>query len=407
VSDFFSNDSFMPHGMCYQWQADILWTSAASDVITAIAYFSFTLAMASFVKRRKDLPYPWFVLLAGSIIFLACGFSHLFSALVIWNPVYGMAATMKAITATSSAVTGVLIWFMVPLFLKIPSPTMLAAKNESLKYEVERRRKVEKNIKQLNLDLAVSRDKAEASSRAKSHFLSTMSHELRTPLNSIIGFTSMVASGLAGAINDEQKKQLGMVSQSSKHLLALINDVLDLSKVEAGELKVTHQTFDLRAALKLAFRETAPLGEKKGLTVTLQIDEQLDTLVSDPLRLSQVVINMLNNAIKFTHAGSVSVSAEITADHRGADQLSIAVTDTGIGIAAKDLEGVFIPFQQVDTRSTQREYEGTGLGLPISLSLAHQLGGNLTVTSDVGKGSCFTLTLPLTLPLTEEQGAEL
>jgi len=407
VSDFFSNDRFMPHGMCYQWQADILWTSAASDVITAIAYFSFTLAMASFVKRRKDLPYPWFVLLAGSIIFLACGFSHLFSALVIWNPVYGMAATMKAITATSSAVTGVLIWFMVPLFLKIPSPTMLAAKNESLKYEVERRRSVEKNIKQLNLDLAVSRDKAEASSRAKSHFLSTMSHELRTPLNSIIGFTSMVASGLAGAINAEQKKQLGMVSQSSKHLLALINDVLDLSKVEAGELKVTHHAFDLRATLEQVFHETAPLGEEKGLTVTLQIDEQLDTLVSDKLRLCQVVINMLNNAIKFTHEGSVSVCAQIIPDRKGQDQLSIAVTDTGIGIPAKDMEAVFIPFQQVDSRSTQREYEGTGLGLPISLGLAHRLGGNLTASSDVGKGSCFTLTLPLALPLTEEQGAEL
>ena len=118
----------MPHGMCYLWQADILWTSVISDVLIALAYFSVTAAVIVFVKKREDLPYPWFFLLVGSVVFITCGTSHLVSAIVIWEPIYGISAVVKAITALASVATGIVIWFVLPFFLRLPSPSMLEKK---------------------------------------------------------------------------------------------------------------------------------------------------------------------------------------------------------------------------------------------------------------------------------------
>jgi len=124
-SSFFDYESYMPHGMCYLWKGEILWTSVISDVTTALAYYSITIAFIVFVKKRKDLAYPWFFILAGSIIFMACGTSHIISAIVVWEPIYGISAVAKAITAVSSLAAGVLIWYILPFFISLPSPSML------------------------------------------------------------------------------------------------------------------------------------------------------------------------------------------------------------------------------------------------------------------------------------------
>jgi len=129
---YFDIADFMPHGMCYLWRPDILWTSVISDVVTGLAYFSITAAVVIFVRKRKDLPYPWFFLLSGSVIFLACGMSHIISAIVIWEPIYGVSAIAKAITAVTSLATGIVIWLVLPFFLKLPSPAMLEKKNQAL-----------------------------------------------------------------------------------------------------------------------------------------------------------------------------------------------------------------------------------------------------------------------------------
>jgi PAS domain S-box-containing protein len=248
---------------------------------------------------------------------------------------------------------------------------------------------LEQRVAERTAELAVARDRAEAADSLKSAFLATMSHELRTPLNSIIGFTGILLQGLAGPLNPEQGKQLGMVQSSARHLLALINDVLDISKIEAGQLQVSSEPLDLRASIAKVAEIVKPMAEKKGLALRVELTPEIGTLVSDGRRIEQVLLNLLNNAVKFTERGAVTLTAESVPD-----AIRIAVADTGIGIKPEDMSKLFQPFRQIDT-GLSRQHEGTGLGLAICGRLAALLGGEIHAASEWGKGSVFTLTLPL------------
>lgn len=245
--------------------------------------------------------------------------------------------------------------------------------------------------------------RAEAADRLKSAFLATMSHELRTPLNSIIGFTGILAQGLAGPLNDEQAKQLGMVRNSARHLLALINDVLDISKIEAGQLDVRADSFDLPELLRSVTASVMPLAEKKGLTLTASLSPVLGEMVSDRRRVEQILLNLLNNAIKFTEKGGVTLTADRIDAYQPPDggapvvAVRLRVRDSGIGISAHDLGSLFQPFRQIDT-GLARQHEGTGLGLAICRRLAGLLGGEISAASTAGRGSVFTAVLPLGAP---------
>jgi len=262
--------------------------------------------------------------------------------------------------------------------------------NENLEHKVAER----------TLDLAAARERAEAADRIKSAFLATMSHELRTPLNSILGFTGIVLKGMAGPLTVEQRKQLGMVQGSARHLLDLINDVLDISKIEAGQLEVRCASFDLSTSVQRVGASVRPLAEKKGLTLQLEVPELLDRMTSDQRRVEQVLLNLLNNAIKFTDRGGVGLRLDIL-DQRdpavpGAKHTlaRIRVTDTGIGIKPEDLSKLFQPFRQLDS-GLQRQHEGTGLGLAICRRLTGLLGGTILAESAPGQGSVFTVVLPM------------
>ena len=263
---------------------------------------------------------------------------------------------------------------------------------------------LERRVAARTVDLQMATERAEAADRIKSAFLATMSHELRTPLNSIIGFTGIMIQGLAGPLNQEQNKQLGMVRTSARHLLALVNDVLDISKIEAGQLDVSHELFDVRESVDKVIALVTPLAQKKGLALRIESAAALGKAESDERRFEQVLLNLLSNAIKFTERGEVVLTAELVADFQSDHSASkrsavrLHVSDTGMGIKPEDLPALFQPFRQIDT-GLARNHEGTGLGLAICRRLANLMGGDITVESVWEKGSTFSVTLPLKGPV--------
>jgi PAS domain S-box-containing protein len=245
------------------------------------------------------------------------------------------------------------------------------------------------DLNEKGVQLAQAMEQAQSADRLKSAFLATMSHELRTPLNSIIGFTGIVLQGMSGPLNEEQAKQLRMVQSSANHLLDLINDVLDISKIEAGQVQITKKPFDMRSVIEAALRTVLPLAAKKGLFVDSVIASDVGVMISDRRRVEQILINLVANAVKFTDRGAVRIECRINGD-----RLEICVRDTGVGIKPEDMGKIFKPFSQVET-GLARNHEGTGLGLSICKKLVELLGGAIRVESEWGKGSTFTFTLPV------------
>jgi PAS domain S-box-containing protein len=227
-------------------------------------------------------------------------------------------------------------------------------------------------------------------SRMKSEFLANMSHELRTPLNGIIGFSELLVDEKVGALNSRQKEFLNDILRSGQHLLQLINDVLDLSKVEAGRMELFPQPFDTEKAIDEIRAVVSPMSSKKGIGVQVHVAPGASTLVLDPQKFKQMLYNLLSNAVKFTdEGGSVAIDADVDAARR----LRLTVRDTGIGIGEADLEKVFQEFTQLDSGSTRR-YEGTGLGLALTRKLVEFQRGTIAVASRSGHGSVFTVELP-------------
>lgn len=259
-----------------------------------------------------------------------------------------------------------------------------------------------------NTKLKESFDRLKELDRLKSSFLATVSHELRTPLTSVIGYSEMLLEGLAGDMNEEQREYVKTIMDKGENLLSLISGILDFSKVESGNLRLSKKATPLADIVQAALSTVVPLAHKQGLTLDKQIPEQLPVLNIDGDKLRQALVNLLGNAVKFNREGG-SVSLEVDEYHRacsvaddlpaalapvGEACLRIRISDTGIGIPPDKLDRVFDSFYQVDSSST-REYGGTGLGLAISRSFIEAHSGSLEVESEVGEGSTFIITLPL------------
>ncbi|HEX6762342.1 MAG TPA: HAMP domain-containing sensor histidine kinase [Gaiellaceae bacterium] len=244
------------------------------------------------------------------------------------------------------------------------------------------------NVNRMNDELKRLYGELETASRHKSEFLANMSHELRTPLNAIIGFSQVLQQRMFGELNEKQGEYLDDILSSGNHLLSLINDVLDLSKVEAGQVELELADFSLREALERGVVMVRERATKNGVRLALELAPDVDIVHGDERRLRQVVFNLLSNAVKFTPAGgTVTVAAG-----RGASGLEVSVTDTGPGIAREDRERIFEEFKQTDVGVRQRE--GTGLGLALSKRLVELHGGRIWVESEPGHGSRFVFTLP-------------
>ncbi|MEI2613087.1 MAG: PAS domain S-box protein [Candidatus Promineifilaceae bacterium] len=251
--------------------------------------------------------------------------------------------------------------------------------------DVTDRKRVEQALQEKNIEL-------EKANRAKDRFLASMSHELRTPLNAIIGFTGTLLMKLAGPLTFDQEKQLKTVQTSARHLLSLINDLLDLAKIESGKVELDFEPVMCRDLLEEVATTLRPQAEAKGLHFELRLPHAHPIIRTDRRAISQIVLNLANNAIKFTEQGQVYIA--LSQHREGAHMFTdISISDTGIGIRVEDQDRLFQAFQQLETTGARR-HEGTGLGLHLSQKLADLLGGRISFRSEFGQGSTFILMIP-------------
>jgi PAS domain S-box-containing protein len=261
--------------------------------------------------------------------------------------------------------------------------------------DVTDRKQAEEAMSRANLEM-------ERALRIKDEFLANMSHELRTPLSAIIGISESLLEETVGALNEKQRKYISTVNESGAHLLALINDILDLSKIEAGRMELTITDVSVKSLFESSFRLVKEMAQKKNIAIQFEIDDHAQNMRGDPRRLLQMLVNLLSNAIKFTPAGG-RAGARVAA-HPNLNEIHFTVWDTGIGIAEEDIPRLFQSFVQLDS-SLSRASSGTGLGLMLVMQMARMHGGNVSAQSTLNQGSCFTVTLPWSPPAQEDSAA--
>ncbi|MCX7683483.1 MAG: GAF domain-containing protein, partial [Anaerolineae bacterium] len=275
---------------------------------------------------------------------------------------------------------------------EIADSVAIGLRQASLREQLERQvAELEQRVAERTAELSLANAELARAVRAKDEFLAAMSHELRTPLNSIIGLSEALQEDVYGPLNDRQLRSITIIGESGKHLLALINDILDVSKIEAGKLELTIGPVAVEPVCQASLGIVKQAAQKKRHTLSLTLDERVKTIQADSRRLKQILVNLLDNAVKFTPEGG-AIGLEVRADEER-EAVHFTVWDTGIGISAENMSRLFKPFVQLDSRLS-REYSGTGLGLVLVQRMAELHGGSVTVESEVGKGSRFTVSLP-------------
>jgi PAS domain S-box-containing protein len=314
--------------------------------------------------------------------------------LQLTDPVSGRAAPVEGLAGQILSEQGELIW-VVTILHDLTEAIEKARLYEQLK---EASAELERKVQEATAELAEQNEllrrqhiALEQASALKSQFLANMSHEFRTPLNAILGYTHMLLHGVSGAVSDIQRKSLSRIDSNSRHLLALINDILDITRIEAGRMPLTLTRFAIPELVNEVMAELEPIIKRSNLKVVARMSGKLPLLRSDRSKVKQIVLNLLSNALKFTPSGTVTIKVSQNA---AAQTVMVAVTDTGVGIAPEDQAKVFEDFRQLDS-SPARGYGGTGLGLSICRRLSLMLGGTIELNSEVGRGSTFALSLPV------------
>jgi signal transduction histidine kinase len=309
------------------------------------------------------------------------------------DPLTGRPLPVEAVAGTILSEQGELMWVVTILH----DQTEQLEKSRLYEQLKQASAELERKVQEATAELAEQNEllrrqhiELEQASALKSQFLANMSHEFRTPLNAILGYTHMLLNNVTGQVTDAQRKSLTRIDSNSRHLLALINDILDITRIEAGRMPLNATSFGIGELFDEVQAELEPIIKRSNLAVSTRVRGAVPTLRTDRQKVKQIVLNLLSNALKFTPSGSVTLTASYDSRAR---QVAVAVRDTGVGIPREDQAKVFEDFRQLDS-SPARGYGGTGLGLSICRRLANILGGSIELASEAGKGSTFTLRLP-------------
>jgi PAS domain S-box-containing protein len=309
------------------------------------------------------------------------------------DPLTGRLSPVEGVAGQILSEQGELIW-VVTILHDLTEAIEKGRLYEQLKHaSAELERKIQEataELAQQNELLRRQQIGLEQASALKSQFLANMSHEFRTPLNAILGYTHMLLNGVTGTVSETQRKGLARIDSNSRHLLALINDILDITRIEAGRMPLNITTFAVPDLIDEVMSELEPIIKRSNLTMSARAGSKLPMLRSDRQKVKQIVLNLLSNALKFTPEGSVTIAARYDGRSR---MVCIAVRDTGVGIPSEDQAKVFEDFRQLDS-SPARGYGGTGLGLSICRRLAEMLEGDIELESETGRGSTFVLCIP-------------
>jgi signal transduction histidine kinase len=397
---------FLPHGYCFLWNKPLLWTHVTADVLIGVAYLTISASLAWLLYRARDeIPFGRIVVMFGLFI-ISCGLTHFLEVVTFWHPIYPTLGAVKVVTAAASVSTAAMMPILAPRIRHTVRAARHGRERELAAARAEARsaalEEANAALAHMNATLTAARDAADAAraeaeqartsaveaNRIKAEFLAHMSHELRTPLNAIAGHVQLVELGVHGPVTADQRAALARVQGAQQHLLGLINDVLNFARLDAGRVTYERVPIPLAPLVEDVVQLLAPVAAAKRHALAIAPPEPALAALADPEKVRQIVINLLGNAIKFTEPGGrITISAAVPEDTP--TRVAVAVRDTGIGIPADKLGTVFDPFVQIRPTSG-----GTGLGLSISRELARSMGGDITVASTLGVGSCFTLALP-------------
>jgi signal transduction histidine kinase len=371
---------FMPHGHCYFWRPDILWTHVLSDGIIALAYFSIPVTLVYFLSKRKDFPFRWVLALFAAFIIL-CGMTHIMGIITVWKPIYAVDGMVKAATALVSIATALMIVPLVPIVLSMRSPAELEAANRLLETEVSRRREVEKRLGAAVEDLHRSNEELE-------QFTSVASHDLQSQLRAVINYTQLLKGSTEGQLDKKNGELLDFIEAGGNRMQGLITKMSQLSEIgrETGDATVV----SMNLALEDACKQQQSCIQKSGLAIQA---ETLPDVTGHAGQLSMLLQNLLVNATKYMAPGLkpvVRISATRENDH-----WHFVVADNGIAIDQKYLKEVFAIFRQPHIQDL---YPGSGIGLSICKKIVARHHGRIWVDSEAGRGNQFHFTLPAVRP---------
>jgi len=387
--DLLAGNGFIPHGHCYLWKPGLVWLHAASDSLIALAYVAISATLAYLVhKTRKEIPFHWMFLAFGSFI-VACASTHFMDVWTLWQPVYWLAGGLKALTAVASITTAITLPPLVPKALVLIQEAKLS----------EERRL---HLETANQELEMLYGKLKELDQLKTQFFANVSHELRTPLALILGSTEKLLT--TGGLHEEQRHDLEVVDRNARLLLKQVNDLLDVSKLEAGKMDIDYVEVDLAQLVRLTAANFDGLAPERQITFAIETPESVFAQV-DAQMVQRVLLNLLSNAFKFTPQGG-RIHCVLSTHPNPTDQLKegdvveravIAISDSGPGVPNELREKIFERFSQGDGGSTRR-FGGTGLGLAIVKEFVELHGGTITISDALGGGAIFTVELPLVAP---------